>query len=237
MRRRSSSVLGTVLAGAAVLAAGCGVSRQIASSPPEIAAAPVADLSGDDPGLPRVFMGLAYGQIFPKDRTLASGPVYDLNLAWDVNSWLTTEFAVGLWNIGDRPSGVPGADSIFEMRPLLAMLQFTGEIPRLKSRLYLGAGLGYSQNSYDLGRNHESYYEIDIGTPDYDVTADDGLVMQYAVGWEAYSTADAELNLGIELRYVTGRVERVQWSQGAVTTAEDVDLEFYLLRFNVTWHF
>lgn len=242
MDRRSSRALCGLVAATAVLAAGCGEAF-LAASPREaepvswLEAVPVADLSGTDLGLPRFFLGLGYAQMHPEDSSLRTGTVYDLNVAYDMSSWLTMEFAFGLWDIGDQPVGVPGADSILEMRPALLMLQLYGEVPACKSRVYIGVGGGYSVNSYDLGGTHEYYVENVDGIPDYGVNAADATLWQLALGADIYSTADAELNLGIELRYVIGTVERVERSGETPFNVDEVELRLYLIRANVTWHF
>ena len=257
MRRRSTAFMAFVLA-AAALATGCGpaflaarpgqrcgprdAAARPGAEPAEIAydlGAPVADLSGVDLGLPRFFLGLGYGELRPEDSTLARSIVYDLNFAYDLSSVLTFEVLFGLWNVGDRPVGIPDADSSLEMRPMLAMLQLYGDIQRARARVYVAVGAGYSRNTYDLGSDHAYHVENVDGIPDYTVQADDDYLLQCAVGVDKYSTADADLNLGIELRYVWGQLERLERSGSTYvrTMDQDVDLRLYLLRASVTWHF
>jgi hypothetical protein len=198
-------------------------------------AAPVADLSGVDLGLPRRFFGLGYGLVYPYDSTLVSSAVYDLSVAYDVSSFLTAELTLGVWDLGDRP--IAGADSVFAMRPALVLFQFAKEIPTSKMRAYLGYGGGYAQNSYDLGPYHESYFENSLQTSDYDVRADDASLQQCVVGVEKYSTADARLNFAVEGRYVWGTLERHEYADGNPLRSDSVELRLYLIRVCVTKRF
>ena len=200
-------------------------------------AAPVADLSGVDLGLPRRFFGVGYGLVYPWDSTLVSSTVYDLSLAYDVSSFLTAEVSFGVWDIGDRP--IAEADSVFEMRPALVQLQLAKEIPTRKMRAYLGYGGGYAQNSYDLGAYHRSSVEnsLQLQPDDYDVRADDASLQQCVVGVEKYSTADASLNFAIEGRYVWGTLERHEYAEGNLLRSDNVELRMYLVRFGVTKRF
>lgn len=228
---------------AAVLAAGCGSTFMAASPreglpPPVLQAAPVADVSGAILDLPRLFFGIGYAQLRPQDSSLETSVVYDLNVAYDLASSLTFELAFGLWNIADRPVGIPDgeSDSDLQMRPILGMLQLSGEASQWKARVYFAAGGGYSINSYDLGRSHRLYVESQ-GTPAYSVRADDAFLWQLALGAELYSTADAALNFGVEFRYVWGMVERVERTGDTIFNVDEVELNLYLIRANVTWHF
>ncbi len=226
----------------AALTAGCGSTFMTASQhdglpPAVLQAAPVADFSGAILDLPRVFFGIGYAQLRPEDSSLKTSTVYDLNVAYDLTANLTFEFSFGLWNVPDRPAGIPQGDSDLEMRPALGMLQLSGELSQLKARVYFAAGGGYSVNSYALGSKHEYHVENVDKVPDYSVRADDGFLWQLALGVELYSTADAALNFGVELRYVSGMVERVERTDETIFNVDEVELNLYLIRANVTWHF
>ena len=242
MRRLGSKTIIGLFAAAAVLAAGCGPTFMAASPheglpPPVLQAAPVADVSGAILDLPRVFFGIGYSQLRPEDSSLTTSTVYDLNVAYDLTANLTFEFAFGLWNIPDRPVGIPEGDSDLEMRPVLGMLQLSGEVSQWKARVYVAAGGGYTVNSYALGASHRYHVENVDRVPAYSVTADDAFLWQLALGVEVYSTADAALNFGVELRYVSGEVERVERTSDTIFNVDEVELNLYLIRANVTWHF
>jgi hypothetical protein len=194
----------------------------------------VADLSCGELNLPRFFAGVGFGQVRPVDSTLATSSVYDVNLAYDFPGGMTLEVSYGLWDVDDRPVAV--ADSILQMRPVLVTLQLTREFVGRKGRMYLGVGAGYSVNEYDLGSAHRQYMLDNLPISDYTAHADDGGLMQVTLGIELYSTADAKLNTGIEVRHVTGDAERVEY-QGSNPIYGEFDVEFWMLRGNISWHF
>jgi len=199
---------------------------------------PAADLSAAELTLPRFFAGVAIGTVMPESSSLQTSAVYDVNLAYDLAGWLSVEVLIGSWNVADRPSNVPPADSTLRMTPCLALVQVYRDSHRLRGRLYAGAGVGYSVNDYRLGSAHKEYVMDQDGLTDYDLIASDGPVVQAAVGWEAYSTADARLNLGLELRYVSADIDLTIRRSGLADYTIDFPADkLWMMRVNLTWHF
>ncbi len=195
---------------------------------------PVADLSAAEIGLARFFLGAGFGWAFPDRLSLKSGTTFEFSAAFDIGRAATIEILPwGLWSLPDSP--VPGADSALQMQPLLATLQI-----RLwegnKGRFYLGGGGGYSWNYYALGQAHRSAVMSGLGLTSYYAVAGDGWLTHLVGGWEWYSTTDAKLILGVELRYVMGRIDIMQYLETATKT-DTIDLGVYTFRVSLTGHF
>jgi hypothetical protein len=223
-------------------AAGVSIESVAIDDEARIAPHSVADLSGDQLFLPHFFTGFSVGNVVAFDSTLVSSPVYDVNLALDIGSHLSLEVMFGWWSIQDQPANIPGADSKLVMNPVLAFLQFYKDVPRLRSRYYVGAGIGYSTNSYDLGATHEQYVLLHDNLDDYDIDVSDGTLLKAAIGWERYSTSDAKLNLGIELSYVSGQADlRIDRTSGGTTDQYVIGSfpmdNMWMFRANITWHY
>ena len=62
------------------------------------------------------------------------------------------------------------------------------------------------------------------------------MLLQGAVGFEFYSSESADLNFGMELRYLMGDLDIVERPDG-VEREKTIDLEMWLIRGMVTWHF
>lgn len=218
------------------ISSGCAPLLLSAAYEPTIS--PTADLSCDSLRLPRAFAGIALGVITPESSSLQKATVYDFNLTYDLNRWLAVELLVGSWTLPDRPSNIPNADSNFQLTPCLAMAQIYKDFAKLRGRLYVGAGAGYAQSDYNLGSSHKQYVMDQDGLSDYDLVISDGAVFQAAVGWEAYSTADAKLNLGLELRYLSAdlnmTIRRPDVPDYEASFPAD---KLWLIRANLTWHF
>ncbi len=200
----------------------------------DITPRPVADLSAAEIGLARFFLGAGLGWAFPDSLSLKSGTTFELSTAFDIGRAATIEILPwGLWSLPDHP--VPGADSSLDMQPLLATLQI-----RLweggKGRFYLGGGGGYSWNNYALGAAHRSAVMSGLGLTSYNAVASDGWLTHFVGGWEWYSTADAKLILGVELRYVMGQIDMTQYLEAATKT-DTIDLGVYTFRVGLTGHF
>jgi hypothetical protein len=166
----------------------------------------------------------------------------DLNFAFDVFPWATLDFTFGYWNIADRPGNVPNGDSHLLMTPTIASLQLYRDIPRWKSRYYVAGGVGYSDNSYDLGDHHRDYVMAEDNLTTYHVTVSDGPLVRAAFGWEFYSSADAKLNLAIEASYLKGQATLEIERNGSTYEVPDEDstlddMSIWMLRSTVTWHF
>ncbi len=195
---------------------------------------PVADLSAVEIGLARFFLGVGLGLAYPNNLSLSSGTTFELSTAFDIAETVTIEIMPwGLWSLPDHP--MPGADSALEMQPLLATLQI-----RLwegsSGRAYIGGGGGYSWNNYSLGSTHRAAVMNALGLSSYSVAVGDGWLTHLVGGWEWYSTSDAKLNLGLELRYVMGQVDMTQYLE-ASTKTDVIDLGVYTFRVSLTGHF
>lgn len=201
------------------------------SAPGVLAGRPVADLSGWSPYNANFFMGVAASYVRPEGSSLDSAWAYDLNMAFDVSRLLTLEVLIGKWDIPDRP--LAEADSDLEMVPILVSLQLQKEFA--KFRAYGAVGGGYSFNNYALGGAHRQAI-LDQGLTTYSADAADGVLGQAAVGAEFYSSETADLNFGVELRYVLGDVD-VEENRDGVPATKTAGLDLWLLRFGVTWHF
>ncbi|MHC5057718.1 MAG: hypothetical protein ACYTKD_23860 [Planctomycetota bacterium] len=228
------------LAAAALLSSGC--AGTIASpavdsyAPAGPQARPVADLSAAQLDLANFFMGFGLGHIRPEGSSLESSLVYDLSMALDAPPAISVEMLVGLWNLPDRPRLETGAeaDSELEMIPVLVALQMQKEFA--KFRAYVAPGVGYSFNNYALGANH-AVAELDHHKAStFAADVDDSLLYQAAVGVEFYSSESADLNFGMELRYVMGGLDITERPNNS-EYLRSVDLQMWLIRGNVTWHF
>jgi outer membrane protein W len=167
----------------------------------------------------------------PEGSSLDSSFVYDLSFAFDAPPIFTIEMLVGLWNIPDRP--MPQADSDLEMVPVLLSAQLQKEFA--KFRAYLAVGGGYSFNNYALGGAHRQAL-FDQGAGVFSAAAENGVLYQGAVGAEFYSSESADLNFGVEVRYVGGDVDFEENLDGVVTQ-KSTPLNLWLVRGSVTWHF
>lgn len=241
MRRRAPSAgVCLTLAAAALLSSGC--AGMIASpavdfhAPAAPRARPVADLSTGQLNLANFFMGLGFGHIRPEGSSLESSFVYDLSMALDAPPALSFEMLVGLWNLPDRPRLSTGseADSDLEMLPVLFALQLQKEFA--KFRAYVAPGVGYSFNNYALGPNHATAMRAEYSASSYAVDAEDSMLLQGTAGIEFYSSESADLNFGLEFRYIWGDLDIVERPDG-VARPKTVDLQMWLIRGNVTWHF
>ena len=198
-----------------------------------IEARPVADLTGMGIGLPRFFVGVALGRAYPNDSTLDPATVYDFSMVYDISSKIYFEALVGVWDFPDRP--MPGADSSLKMRPLMASLQ-VNLLQRAKWRAYAVGGGGISLNDYELGGPHRAAVMIDSGSPFFRVEADNCVLIQLGGGIELYSDADAAITVALETRYVMGDAE-VTEQLDIGTTLTDREINIWLLRLNLSWHF
>ena len=63
--------------------------------------------------------------------------------------------------------------------------------------------------------------------------------LEFTAGLELYSTADAKLNLAIEVRYVTGKTDRtVTQNDNPMGESKSIDIKLWLpLRVSISWHF
>jgi hypothetical protein len=199
-------------------------------------ARPVADLSGAQLDLANFFMGFGLGHLNPRDSSLDSDFVYDFSIAFDAPPLFSFEFLVGLWSLKDRPDLADGAtaDSDLDMIPVLFALQLQKEYP--KFRTYLAPGVGYCFNDYALGAGHRAAMESKYGVASYSAKAEDSLVYQLGAGVEFYSSESADLNFGMEVRYVMSDMD-VTERPGGLVSERTVDLRMLLIRGMVTWHF
>jgi len=229
-----------ILAAAMLFASGCAgivASPAVDSYVPEgPQARPVADLTGSGLDLANFFMGFGLSQVRPEGTSLDDKVVYDISMALDAPPALSFELLVGLWDLPDRPelSGGTIADSELEMIPVLFALQFQKEFPRF--RVYAAPGVGYSFNNYSLGGVHTAAMLSEYAASSYSVEAEDGLLMEGAVGVEFYSSESADLNFGLELRYIKGDLDIVERPDGT-DRPKTVDLQMWLARGTITWHF
>ncbi len=220
---------------AALFLAGCGMAPCAwnVDFPNDVraAAGPVASLTGGEFGASDFYVGFAYAQGYPEDSTLERFTGYDLSLVYDLSDRLSLEFLVGLWDIPDVV--VPGGDSVFKSVPLMAGLQIT-LIDAATWRMYCSPGAGYGLNEYKLGPNHRAA-KIG-GSSSYDVAADDAALLHLAVGAEYYPGEDSDYSIVGELRYATGSVD-VTEIRDAVPSTSAADVNIWLARVNVSWHF
>jgi len=198
-----------------------------------IEARPVADLTGMEIGLPRFFVGAALAKAYPNDSTLDSTTVYDFSMVYDISSRLYFEVLIGVWDFPDRP--MPGGDSNLDMRPLMAALQ-VNLLQGSKWRAYAVGGGGIGFNDYELGAPHRDAVVVSSGSPFYTVEADNCVLVQLGGGIELYSDADAAFTIGLETRYVFGDAE-VTEQLDIGTTVTDREIDIWLLRLNLSWHF
>lgn len=246
-RRTSSGAHGGLaLAAAVLLLSGCGgygfgqydlVPSRTAPAPDLAAfdgleAHPVADLSGMELGVARFFVGFGVSQVRPQDSTLDRSLLYDLNMVFDLSSKISLETLVGLWDIPDMP--VADAGSSLNMVPVMASLQLN-LMESSRWRAYLAGGGGWGFNDYDLGAHHRAVM-VESSGKSYAVEVDDGALVQLAAGFEFYSTEDAQLNIGLEVRYVTGGADKTERVADTPTT-EEADINLWLARVNLSWHF
>ena len=231
---------GTCLALAAAFTSGCAgtVASPAVDSfvPAGPQARPVADLSGAQLDLANFFMGFGLGHLSPKDSSLDSDIVYDLTIAFDAPPAFSFELLVGLWNLPDRPQLLDGttADSDLDMTPILFALQLQKEYP--KFRTYLAPGVGYSFNDYGLGAGHMAAMLKKYVTTSYSAETEDSLVYQLGAGLEFYSSESADLNFGMEVRYIMGDLDITE-RPGSLVSERTIELEMWLIRGMVTWHF
>jgi hypothetical protein len=199
-------------------------------------ARPVADLSAGKLNLANFFVGFGLGQLRPEGSSLESSMVYDVSVMLDAPPLVSFELLVGLWDIPDRPELASGqrADSELKMTPILLAMQVQKEYP--KFRVYFAPGVGYSFNSYELGANHSTAMVAEYTASSYFVNAADGMLLQGIVGFEFYSSESADLNFGMELRYINGDIGVTEWV-GSVARTKNVALEMWLIRGMVSWHF
>ena len=199
-------------------------------------ARPVADLSAGQLNLANFFVGFGVAQARPEGSSLKSDIVYDISMMLDAPPAFSFELTVGLWNLPDRPelAGGSEADSELEMIPVLFALQVQKEFPRF--RAYVAPGVGYSFNNYALGANHLAAMLEEYSATSYSADAEDAMLLQGAVGFEFYSSESADLNFGMELRYLMGDLDVVERPNG-IAREKTVDLEMWLIRGMVTWHF
>jgi len=234
-----STGVGLALAMAA-LSSGCAgivASPAVDSYVPSVPQArPVADLSAGRLNLANFFMGFGVAQARPEGSSLESDIVYDISMMLDAPPAFSFELTVGLWDLPDRPALATGsvADSELEMIPVLFALQLQKEFPRF--RVYVAPGVGYSFNNYALGANHLAAMLEEYSATSYSADAEDGMLLQGAVGFEFYSSESADLNFGMELRYLMGDLDIVE-RPGGIERQKTIDLEMWLIRGMVTWHF
>jgi len=232
------------LAAAVLSLSGCGamLARPSLDGPPaelagtdagSIEARPVADLTGMEIGLPRFFVGAALARAYPNDSTLDAATVYDFNMVYDISSKLALETLIGVWDFPDRP--MPGADSSLNMRPLIASLQ-VNLLQSNKWRAYAVGGGGIGLNDYELGGPHRTAVMTDSGSPFFTVEADNCVLIQLGGGVELYSDADADITIALETRYIMGDAE-VTEQLDIGTTRTDREINIWLIRLNLSWHF
>jgi hypothetical protein len=198
-----------------------------------IEARPVADLTGMEIGLPRFFVGAALARAYPNDSTLDSATVYDFSMVYDISSRLCFEALIGVWDLPDRP--IPGADSNLDMRPLIAALQYNlGQ--GTKWRAYAVGGGGIGLNDYELGVPHREAVVVSSGSPFYNVEVDNCVLIQLGGGIELYSDDDAAITIACETRFIMGDAE-VTEQLDIGTTITDREINIWLLRLNLSWHF
>ena len=232
------------LAAAVLSLSGCGAMLtrpSLRGTPAELACAdagsidarPVADLTGMEIGLPRFFVGVAMARAYPNDSTLDSATVYDFSMVYDISSGLALETLIGVWDIPDRP--LPRAGSTLSMRPLIASLQ-VNLLQSSKGRAYAVGGGGISLNDYELGSPHRAAVMISSGSSLYNVEVDNCVLIQLGGGVELYSDSDAAITVALEMRYVFGEAD-VTEQLDISTTHTDADINIWLLRLNLSWHF
>jgi len=234
-----STGLGLALA-MALLSSGCAgivASPAVDSyAPSGPQARPVADLSAGRLNLANFFVGFGVAQARPEGSSLESDIVYDISMMMDAPPALSFELMLGLWDLPDRPelTGGSEADSEFEMIPVLFAVQLQKEFPRF--RVYVAPGVGYSFNNYAVGANHLAAMLAEYGASTYSADAEDAMLVQAAAGFEFYSSESADLNFGMELRYLMGDLDIVERPDG-IEREKTIDLEMWLIRGMVTWHF
>jgi len=203
----------------------------------------VADLSGAEIFVPKLFFGLGLGQVHPADCTLRRSAIYDVVVSYDAWGPVGLELMFGQWKVEDEPYlagtsqvNVTGATNELQMQPLLAMLSLSYEPVRWDCRFYVGVGGGYSMyTSYNVSSDYRAEV-LDNGYPSYDADASDFWLFQAAAGAEVFSSTDAKLNIGFEARYLTGNIEWTQNYGGSPVTG-NLDTDFFVLRTYLSWHF
>ncbi len=228
---------GPVAAVAALLLTGCGMvpcARNV-DFPNDVrsAARPVASLTGDEFGASSFPVGVALALGYPEDSTLERFTGYDVSLVYDLSDRLSLEFLVGLWDIPDV--ALPGGDSVLKSVPLMVGAQIT-LVDASSWRIYCCPGAGLSFNEYRLGPYHRADEMLRTGSSFYNVAAGDAALVQFALGAEYYPDEESEFTIAGELRYTTGTAD-VTESRDAGTSTSASDVNIWLARVNVSWHF
>ena len=91
-------------------------------------------------------------------------------------------------------------------------------------------------NDYDLGGPHRTAVMVSSGSPLYNVEVDNCVLIQLGGGVELYSDDDAAITVAFETRYVMGDAE-VTEQLDIGTTHTDREINIWLLRLNLSWHF
>lgn len=231
-------VLGPVAVALAVTGCGAGAYRAYeefrgAEDPPP---APAPSLCGDELALPKLFLGISAGELQPQlSPPLRPGTVYDFNVTYDLARYVSVECLIGYWNLND------GLDSSLRMNPLLLSLQLViPAVPTARGRLYIAGGGGYFYNDYLLGEQDLQNAKEKHNVANFTYSVATASVRHAAIGFEGYSAADANVNLGIEVRYLSGRkaFQTVLGDGEPIPTYPgELPLNLWLYRVNLTWHF
>lgn len=139
-------------------------------------------------------LGIGLGYIGPKDSDIDSGALPSINYTYGVNSNFSLELSLGraVLDVGDEDINLGELTTI----PLQLTAQF--RMPSGNASPYIGAGVGYYFNNFDIGGDAEDVIDlaqaIDPGF-DMDLEIDDSFGYHINAGIDYFANKNLAFNL------------------------------------------
>jgi len=201
-----------------------------------LSAAYAEDIAG------RSAIGVGYANVSPDEGDIDDGTLMSINYTRGVNNNLSIELSLGEAVLDVNPGDIPVDLGEATVRPLQVTAQY--RIPSGNLSPYVGAGLGYYFNDFDLSGEAEdaiAQVRIDSGDPtfDLDVDVDDSFGFHIDAGVDYFVNSNFALN--IDARYFWSQADAKMTETRLGTPDEigddEIDLDSFVIGVGAKYFF
>ena len=203
-----------------------------------LSAAYAEDIAG------RSAIGVGYANVSPDEGDIDDGTLMSINYTRGINTNLSIELSLGQADLDVRLGDMPVDLGEFTVKPLQVTAQY--RIPSGSSPLspYVGAGLGYYFNDFDLSDDAKdaiALYRINNSDPtfDLDVDVDDSFGFHIDAGVDFFVNSNFALN--IDARYFWSQADtkmtETKLSVQKEIGPDDADLDSFIIGVGAKYFF
>ena len=200
-----------------------------------LSAAYAEDIAG------RSAIGVGYANVSPDEGDIDDGTLMSINYTRGINTNLSIELSLGQADLDVRLGDMPVDLGEFTVKPLQVTAQY--RIPSGSSPLspYVGAGLGYYFNDFDLSgdvKDHIANERLTDPTYDVDVDVDDSFGFHIDAGVDFFVNSNFALN--IDARYFWSQADtKMTTTELGITEGGDdeADLDSFIIGIGAKYFF